>query len=125
MQGDAGPQGPDGVQGDAGREGPQGLQGPPFASAIVDGVTTLNPGDPATVTVISDGVDVHFSFGIPAGADGVQGPVGEVSNQQLYDAIATTASVAPYTGEFSEPPTQAEMQAFASYVESLRSALER
>ncbi|MCX6900602.1 MAG: hypothetical protein NT105_18130 [Verrucomicrobia bacterium] len=32
-------------------------------------------------------------------------------------------SIGPFTGGFSDPPTQAEMQAFAGYVESLRAAL--
>ena len=78
---------------------------------------------------------MHFSFGIPRGADGVQGlhgpegPAGEVTNQQFINAITTTASdptgIAPYAGSFSDPPTQAEMQSFADYVESLRTALER
>ena len=66
-------------------------------------------------------------------APGPEGPVGEVSTEQLDSAIATTASVpasvpasiAPYGGSFSDPPTQAEMQDFAGYVESLRAALER
>ncbi len=35
------------------------------------------------------------------------------------------AGIAPYAGSFSDPPTQAEMQSFAAYVESLRAALER
>jgi hypothetical protein len=45
------------------------------------------------------------------------------------DAVATTAQnpsgIGPYTGGFSDPPTQAEMQDFAAYVESLRAALVR
>jgi len=63
------------------------------------------------------------------GAGGEQGPPGEVSTQQLDDAIAGTASdpsgIAPYAGSFSEPPTQAEMQDFAAFVETLRAALKR
>ena len=35
------------------------------------------------------------------------------------------ASVGPYTGDFSDPPTQSEMRAFAAYVESFRQALIR
>ena len=86
-------------------------------------MNTLNPGQPATVSVSFDGTDVHFSFGIPRGADG------EVSTAQLTTAIATTATdpsgISPYAGSFSDPPTQAEMQSFAAYVEDLRSELER
>ena len=47
----------------------------------------------------------------------------------LDAAIAGTAQnpagIAPYAGGFSDPPTQAEMQAFAAYVETLRAALVR
>ena len=72
---------------------------------------------------------MHFGFGIPRGADGEQGPPGDVSTQQLNDAIAGTAQnpsgIGPFTGGFSDPPTQAEMQDFAAYVESLRAALVR
>jgi hypothetical protein len=99
---------------------------------VVDGVNTLPPGDPATVSATFDGANVHLAFGIPQGAtgsQGPQGPMGEVTPQQLSDAIATTArnpnAIAPFTGTFSDPPTQAEMQAFAAYVETLRAALAR
>ena len=139
--------GPQGATGPQGEPGPTGAQGPPFASATVDGVTTLNPGEPATVQSSFDGSTVHFTFGIPRGADGAngtqgldgpqgpegpqgpQGPAGEVTAQQLSEAIATTAvnpgGVGPFTGTFSEPPTQAELNAFAGYVETLRTALVR
>lgn len=40
---------------------------------MVDGVTTLNPGDPATVGVILDGSNVRFNFGSLRGtADTIQ-----------------------------------------------------
>ena len=172
--GPQGPQGGDGVQGPAGtngapgapgtpgapgEQGPQGIQGdpgpqgPPFASAVVDGVNTLDPGEPASVTAELIGDDVHFTFGIPRGADGAEGPQGiqgevgpegpqgeagpqgpegppgEVSAQQLADAIAGTAmdpaGIGPFDGGFSDPPTQGEVQAFADYVEALRVALVR
>ena len=49
----------------------------------------------------------------PAGPQGEQGQPGEVSNQQLNDTVNSTiagtannlASVGPYTGTFSDPPT--------------------
>ena len=48
---------------------------------------------------------------------------------QLDDAVGGTAcnpdAVVPYSGSFSDPPTQPEMQAFATYVETLRAALVR
>jgi hypothetical protein len=114
------------AQGDAGPEGPQG---PPFAQAVVDGVNTLDPGSPANVTVSFDGTDVHFTFDIPRGDTGQEGPPGQVTEGQLNDAIAGTAQnpsgIGPWTGSFSDPPTQAEMYDFAGWVESLRSALVR
>ena len=81
-QGDPGPMGPQGTagaQGDPGAtgpQGPQGAQGPPFASATVDAVNTLPPGDAATVSTNFDGNTVHFTFGIPRGADGAEGDAG-------------------------------------------------
>jgi len=74
-----------------------------------------------SVWVSADGV-WHFMAGI-------QTPAGIVTNEALGTAIAGTAnnpaSVGPYTGDFSDPPTQGEMRAFASYVEGLRAALVR
>ncbi|MEQ1854229.1 MAG: hypothetical protein ABMA01_21875, partial [Chthoniobacteraceae bacterium] len=115
--------GPQGNQGDPGGPGPIGPQGPPFAQAIVDAVNTLAPGSNATVSVTFDGANVHFTFGIPAGSPG------EVTNAALDAAIDTTAlnpsGIGPFGGSFSDPPTQAEMQSFAAYVETLRVALVR
>lgn len=120
------PQGQPGATGETGAQGPQGVpgvQGPPFANATVDGVTTLNPGDSASASVSFDGMLVHFSFAIP------QGQPGEVTTAQLTAAIAGTArnldTFPAYTGSFGDPPTQAELQAFAAYVEAMRQALVR
>ncbi len=86
----------------AGPEGPQGPPGP-------DG-----PPGPS---------------GGPPGPEGPQGPPGEVTLAQLEGAIAGTAvnpeAVGPFGGSFSDPPTQAEMEAFAAWVETLRAALQR
>ena len=98
-RGPAGPEGPagaDGAMGPQGAEGPQGAQGP-------------------------DG---------PEGPEGPSGgPPGEVSLAQLETAISGTAlnpnTVEPFTGTFSDPPTQAELLAFAAWAESLRVALVR
>jgi hypothetical protein len=119
----------------AGPPGGDGPQGPPFASAVVDRVDTLNPGEDATVSATFDGTDVHLTFGLPRGADGAegstgsQGEPGEVTGQQLADAVANTArnpiDVPPFTATFSDPPTQAEMLAFAEWSETLRAALVR
>ena len=135
-QGDPGPAGPPGANGSdgaTGAQGPQGPQGPPFASAVVDGVSTLNPGDPATVSTSFDGSNVHFQFGIPRGNvgnqgpqgnDGAQGPqgqegpqgaTGEVTNAALAAAIAGTSNntngVATLDTPFTnDPPTLADME---------------
>ena len=93
-----GPPGSDGAPGQPGPMGETGAQGPPFATAVVDGVSTLDPGQPATVSVSFDGTNVHFTFGIPRGQDGTngtdgsQGPPGEVSNAYLANAISGTSN---------------------------------
>jgi hypothetical protein len=97
---------PSGANGTDGVDGLDGPPGPPFATAIVDAVTTLDPGENATVTTSFDGTNVHFTFGIPrgdvgpagpqgdqgeSGAEGAQGPQGlpgEVTTAQLDAAIA-------------------------------------
>ena len=76
-------EGSQGQQGAQGEQGVQGVQGPPFAQAVIDGVTTLDPGQPATVSCWFDGSNVHFTFGIPRGADGQQGPPGEQGIQGI------------------------------------------
>lgn len=126
------PRGNDGSQGPAGNDGGQGppgndgAQGPPFAQAIVDSVTTLDPGNPATVGVSFDGSNVRFTFGIPRGndgndgndgsngSDGSQGPPGEISQAQLDSAIsgtsANTNSVSTLDSPFADPDMEAMRQ---------------
>jgi hypothetical protein len=142
--GPQGPQGNDGAQGPQGNPGPQGAPGSSMISAVVDSVSTLNPGDPATAGTSFDGNSVHFQFGLPrgatgadgavgpqgpqgpqgnAGAQGAQGPAGEVSNAALTTAIAGTSNntngVALLNLTVSDPPTQAEMQAIANKIDEL------
>ncbi|MEO6784953.1 MAG: hypothetical protein ABI318_02365, partial [Chthoniobacteraceae bacterium] len=57
-------------------------------------VNALPAGSFATVDVSFDGTNVHLTFGLPVGADGIQGPPGEVSAVQLNDAIATALATA-------------------------------
>lgn len=58
-----------------------------------------------------------------------QGPPGDVSSQQLTDAIAGTAnnpaSDGPYTGDFIDPPTQDEMRAFRDWANNFFAATAR
>jgi len=118
------PRGQEGVAGQAGQDGgpgPVGPQGPPFANAVVDSVTTLPAGSPATVSVSFDGTLVHFSFSLPAGqngangADGIQGLPGEVTNAALAMSISGTSSnsnaVPTMDTAFSnDPPTLADLE---------------
>ncbi len=119
------PVGPPGPLGDP------GPQGPPFAAAVVDGVTTLPPLSGATVTTTFDGTTVHFEFGIPTGVPG------EVSAAQLSDATANTLSsalsnssantnaVAILNLAVASPPTQAQVQTLANKLDELILALRR
>jgi hypothetical protein len=124
------PRGNDGNQGQQGNDGGQGppgndgAQGPPFAQAIVDGVTTLDPGQQATVGVSFDGSNVRFQFAIPRGSDGSngsdgsQGPPGDISQAQLDSAIssaisgtsANTNSVSTLDTGFADPDMEALRQ---------------
>ena len=117
------PRGNDGSQGPAGNDGGQGPQGndgptgPPFAQAILDRVTTLDPGQQATVGVSFDGSNVRFTFAIPSGNDGSNGSdgaPGELSQAQLDSAIsgtsANTNSVSTLGTGFADPDMEAMRQ---------------
>ncbi len=129
------PRGNDGIQGQPGGNGsdggpgPVGPQGPPFASALVDGVNTLNPGDPATVSVNFDGSNVRFTFGIPRGNDGSAGTPGEVSLNDLNNAISGTSNNTNNLSTLdifpSDPPSLADYQALQAKVNELILALRR
>ncbi len=133
--GAAGSPGSNGSNGNDGGQGPQGPQGPPFANALVDSVTTLNPGDNATVQTSFDGSNVRFQFGIPRGQNGndggsgPQGQPGEVTNIQLNSAINGTSNnsnaVNTLVMTVSDPPTVGEVQAIASKPDELILALRR
>jgi hypothetical protein len=47
-----------------------------ITAVMIDGVTTGNPGDPATAGVSLTGATLHFTFGLPRGNDGGPGPQG-------------------------------------------------
>jgi hypothetical protein len=69
-----------------GPQGPQGVPGPAGTSvtgAVVDGVSTVNPGNPATASASFDGALVHFSFGLPQGNDGTPGAAGAQGPQGI------------------------------------------
>jgi hypothetical protein len=87
---------------------------------VVDSVTTLDPGQQATVGVSFDGSNVRFTFGIPRGSDGTngsdgaQGAPGEVTQAQLDTAIngtsANTNGVSTLDTPFADPDMEALRQ---------------
>jgi hypothetical protein len=130
------PRGNDGSNGSNGNDGgpgPTGPPGPSVANAFVDSVTTLNPGDFATVQSSFDGTNAHFTFGIPRGQDGANGLNGEVTNADLSSALSSAISgtsnntnpVSTLGMSVSDPPTQSEMQAIANKLDELINALKR
>ena len=120
---------PSGQTGATGNDGGPGPQGPPFANAVIDGVNTLLPGESATVSVTFDGTSVHFTFGIPRGAEGVQGPPGEVTSAQLSAAIATTAQnpsgVSALSGMADSSYNKGQMQQVMDKLDELLNAIKR
>lgn len=68
-------------------------------------------------------------FGSIQGPGSPQGQAGDLSTQQLNDAIATTAlnptGIGRWGGSITDPPTQSEMNDFAAWAESLRAAVIR
>ena len=135
------PRGNDGSQGQQGNDGGQGppgndgAQGPPFAQAVVDGVTTLDPGQQATVGVSFDGSNVRFQFAIPRGSDGTngsdgsQGPPGDISQAQLDSAISGTSANTNSVGTLGQGAdgsyNQSQMQDLINKVDELINALRR
>lgn len=126
-------------RGSEGMAGSMGPAGPPFSQAVVDGVTTLNPGEAATVDVSFDGNNVRFQFGIPRGQNGndgstgMTGPPGEVTNAQLDNAITGVLNVSSNhsnsVNTLNQPAdanyNQAQMQDVLSKLDELILALRR
>ena len=124
-----------------GPQGPPGPEGPAFGSANVDTVTTLPPGVAASAGAFLIGNVLHFTFGLPQGADGIQGPPGEVTQAQLSNdlvnnANATFNTIMPLTSNNSNavtelvlapgnPPTQADVAAVVAKLNELILALRR
>lgn len=114
------PAGPPGPSGPAGPDGPQGPEGPSGGPPGPPGAQ----GDPGPA-----GPQGAIGPQGETGPVGPPGPAGEVTESQFTTTIAGTAVnpnvILPYGGGFSNPPTQAELQDFAAYVETLRAALSR
>jgi hypothetical protein len=60
-----------------------------ITSAQVDGVNTVPPGNPANVSLSVIGNTLHFTFDLPQGE---VGPTGEVSFNDLSNAISSAVS---------------------------------
>ena len=142
-QGPQGDPGPPGSNGSDGAPGPQGPPGPSVANSVVDGVATLNPGDPATVGTNFDGTNVHFQFGIPRGStgatgadgppgspgpqgnDGPPGPPGEVTAAALATAIAGTSANSNAVGTLDTPFADPDAEALRQKLNELLLAMRR
>ena len=124
---------------------------PTITTAQVDAVTTLNPGDPATVGESIIGSVLHLTFGIPQGVDGTQGndgpegpqgipgPPGEpgspgASGEVTFAALSTeltnnTSANSNGVGTLgffaNDPPNQSDVQQIIDKVDELINALRR
>ena len=102
---------------------------PNITAAQVDSVLTLDPNEPATVAVNLVGTTLHLTFGIPKGFDGSDGLPGEVTQQDLDDAINGTSNNSDQVDTLSmsveDPPSQNDVQTIADKVDELLLALRR
>jgi len=132
-----GANGADGINGSCcsdGAMGSDGPPGPPFAQAVVDGVTTLNASENATVDASFDGSNVRFTFGIPRGndgnsgsdgANGSDGAPGEVSQQTLDDSITGTSNNSNSVSTLDNSYADADAEELRQKVNELINALRR
>jgi hypothetical protein len=68
---------------------------PGITDAVVDSVTTVGPGQPATVTVSLIGTVLHLSIALPEGQPGQQGLQGIPGNAGAEGAAALVAVAVP------------------------------
>ena len=117
------------------------IQGGGISGVVVDAVNTLPAGSSASVEVSFDGSNVHFTFGIPqgsegmagspgpAGSDGAAGAPGEVSQAQLDNAMGQTSNNSNAVGQMSisvdTSYNPSQMQAVFDKVDELILALRR
>lgn len=111
----------------AGPAGPVGPVGPAFASIQIGGVTTVDPGTAAAVSVSVFENNVELSFSIP------KGETGGVSSSDVTNAIANEISgtarnpntVSMLGMSVSNPPTQGELEAVIAKINELIGSLIR
>ena len=70
---------------------------PAVTGAVVDITTTRSPGSAAAVSLSITGRVLHFAFTVPQGAEGQQGPPGEVTQSQLSNDLVNCQSAAVST----------------------------
>ena len=68
---------------------------PTITAVVVDSVTTLDPGQPATASASLTGTTLHLTLGIPRGPDGAQGAPGPTFGGTVVDAVNTLTSAQP------------------------------
>ena len=98
-----------------------------ITGAVVESVSTLPPGNPATVTVQLVGAELRFTFALPEGAvgpagqtgndgqQGATGPPGEVTQTDLNNGLLNTLTqtsansnaVDALANAFSDPDAEA------------------
>jgi len=96
-----------------------------LTAAQVDGVSAVEPGNPANASVNVNGNTWHFTFDIPRGNDGAPG---EVSLSDLNNAISNAVSdtshntnaVSTLDTAFADPDVEALRQAYNTLVLELR-----
>ena len=70
---------------------------PVVTAAQVDTTTTGSPGSAAAASVSLSAGTLHFNFDVPQGAEGQQGPAGEVTQSQLSNDLGNTQNAAVST----------------------------
>ncbi|HEV7404913.1 MAG TPA: hypothetical protein VGO11_18365 [Chthoniobacteraceae bacterium] len=100
-------------------QGPQGVPGDSVTGAVVDGVSTVNPGEPATASASFASGTVHFSFAIPRGNDGTPGAAGGQGIQGIQGIQGDIGPVGPMFTSFNvnstttlDPGQPASVQTF-------------
>ena len=97
-----------------------------ITSAQVDGVNTVPPGNPANVSLSVIGNTLHFTFDLPQGE---VGPTGEVSSNDLSNAISGTSNNSNNVSTLGQGAdgsyNQSQMQDLINKVDELINALRR
>jgi hypothetical protein len=102
-----------------GPAGPQGVPGVSVTGAVVDSVSSLNPGESATASASFDGALVHFTFGLTRGNDGTPGATGGQGPQGIQGIQGDVGPQGPMFTSFNvnstttlDPGQPASVQTF-------------